>query len=183
MPAGKRPDHPPMTALEIALPRPTAFVFQQVLASFAEGKKIGIAWNDDLFIFRKRPVARDHPVDHVAIGHIAGDRCRGIEFGIEEELARRPGEDKAMMGVGSGRVSDDMRSLSRGRVEVVVPNELIWESEGILLKNEGPATKPRGRMATAEDQEEEQEDFRMANNWKEQPGETHACSTGYGCAS
>src|SRR4051812_7086217 len=60
--SAKRPNHPPMPALNVTPPGPTAFLFQHCRPCFAESVKVGIAWNDNTLPFWQKPgwADRDH---------------------------------------------------------------------------------------------------------------------------
>ena len=85
----KRKNHAPVAALEIAVPGPAAFVFQQNSVIVAEAVKIRIAWDDYPFGFGQFAfgVESDDAPDQPAVVVFA-DLCPGrLKF---SELKKQP---------------------------------------------------------------------------------------------
>src|SRR5437588_12820618 len=136
MPAPNGEDHAPVAAHKIGLPGAAAFRLEQRLMSPAKRAQTPIAWKDNPLRRVARPswILPHHSANQPAIQLNIGCGQRRIETSMEEKLARRPDHDKAPMGVSRGRrVARNDHFAGRG-VEMVLPHQLIGESEGIALE-------------------------------------------------
>jgi len=135
--SAERPDHAPVSTLKITLPRSAAFLFQEILLRHAELAQVRIAGNNDFFIIRHffTRTARNNLVDELAIGLFVSGGLRWIEAGVDEELFRRAGDDKAMVRVIRLRLARSMDPFAL-RVEVVFPDQLVRVGESVVLKIE-----------------------------------------------
>src|SRR3954471_6823364 len=98
-------NHPPMAALEITLPCPPAFLFQQIVVVGTELKEVCVAGDDDLVRIRKgiSRIGGHHFFYQPAIGAFVSARSGWVKARALEELPGRTRHDKTMMSVTTRR--------------------------------------------------------------------------------
>src|SRR5581483_11313970 len=99
--AAERQHHPPMAMLEIAVPGPATFGFQQWRLRLAESVQIRITRNHNFVGIGQRPACAggNHPVNQAPISIGIGNRLGRIKSGMFKKLACRAGHDEAVVRV------------------------------------------------------------------------------------
>jgi len=131
----KGKNHPPMAALNIAVPGGPAFGFQQILAGLTKRAQIRVPWNDD-FLGIRPGVPRaggNYSSNETTVSGLIGYRSAGIKPRIEVELARRSRYDKTMLRIAGLGLASMRRPLPL-RIVFIGPSQFIGESEGICFK-------------------------------------------------